>query len=105
MAIRLDFKEKLLTIISIYPTVSSAFGARWLACPEVIIQILLYSRPSIEQRTKLKISIIFPLIVTDKVIFRTIFSTCVIYTQTIMVVDIYLAVRQISNIFHLHLGK
>ena len=45
---------------------------------------------------KLKKLITFQLIVTDKVVFGTIYSTCVIYTKTIIisvgeVVDVYLA--------------
>ena len=58
------------------------FGARWLASSEVIIQV--NSPPSIERRVKLKKSIIFQFIVTDRVVFGAIYSTCVVYTKTII---------------------
>ena len=67
----------------VYTTqVNSAFGARRLASSEVILQ--LYSPPNIEQRAKLEKSTIFQLIVTDEVVFGTIFPTCVVYTKTII---------------------
>ena len=69
--------------ISIYhSSESSAFSARWLASSEVIIQV--YSPPNIKRRTKLLKSIIFQLIVADKVVFGPIFSTFVLYTKTII---------------------
>ena len=79
--------------------VNSAFGARWLARSEVIIQ--LYSSPSNERRAKLQKSIIFLFIFTDKAVFRDIFSTYVVHTKTIIHLDVggYLA-RRTANIHH-----
>ena len=86
----------------VYTTqVNSAFGARWLASSEVIIQV--YSPPSIERRGKLQKSIIFQFIATDKVVFGAIFSTCVVYTKqlfisvSVKVGDIYLAAWRLGK--------
>ena len=97
----------------VYTTqVNSAFGARSLANSEVIIQV--YSLPRIKRRSKLQNSIIFQFIVTDKVVFGAIFSTCVVYTKTIIHLSVgesggYLprcfASRQISTTVHLHFGE
>lgn len=68
----------------------------------------LQSPPSIDRRAKLYKSIIFQLIVTNEVIFGVIFSTCVVYTKTIIYLDVgesggYLPARQIfSTIHHYH---
>ena len=62
---------------------NSAFGACSLASSEVIIQV--YSPPCIKRCTKLQKLTIFQFIVTDKVVFGTIFSTCVVYTKTIII--------------------
>ena len=44
----------------------------------------LYSPPCIEWRAKLQKSIIFQLNVTDKAVRGAIFSSCVVYTKTII---------------------
>ena len=76
----------------------------------------LYSPPSIEQHVKPTKSIIFQFIVTDKVVFGTIYSTCVVYAKTIIIIHLgvgenggYLpccfTARQISTTIHLLISE
>ena len=58
-----------------------------LACADWLARRWLakyYSPSSIELRAKLEKSIIFLLIVSDIVVFGAIYSTCVVYTKTII---------------------
>ena len=63
-----------------------------------------------------KKSIIFQLIVTDKVVFGAIYSTCVIYTKTTIIIHLgvsesggylpcHFMARQISTTIHHHLSE
>ena len=93
---------------------NSAFGARWLASLEVISQVLLTCEHRAVCKT-LKIDH-FLLIVTDIVVFGTIYSTCVVYTKTIIIhlgvsecsvgyLPHHFTTQQISTTIHLHLRE
>ena len=60
--------------------VNSAFGARWLASWEVISQALF----TFELWAARETSIIFLFILADIAVFGAIYSTCVVFTKTII---------------------
>ena len=67
----------------------------------MIIQV--YLPQSIKQHVKLKKSILFQFIVTDKVVFDAIYSTCVVYIKTIIIIIVIIII--IIIIIHLGVGK